>query len=147
MKTHHVLFVLFVILAQAVSACAPLLTPPPPETPTSIPAQAVGSDPAEIVQAFWDAVNNQNFETALSLVADDIQVMGPQMQFSGKITFEVNLKKYYPPGTKHVVSDVVVVDDTVTYNWQVFVNDALQGSGTGESMIVKNGKITQVLIN
>jgi len=143
MKNSYIFFILFVILAQALSACGTLLTPPPPATPTSMPTPTTIYGPAEIVQAFWDALNNQDFDTAMALVADDIQATNPGLQVTGKVSFQVNLKKFFPPGTKVVISDVIVTGDTVTYNWQIFVNDILQASGTDESMIIKNGKIVE----
>jgi len=138
MKNKRAVCIVFILI---LSACGNLVTPPPPATPTVTPAPTSAVGPAEIVQAFWSALNNQDVDTALSLASDDIQVVGPKMQFTGKPALQVNIKHYFLPGTKYVISDVVVVDDTVTYNWQVFVNDVLQTSGTGESMIVKDGKI------
>jgi len=143
MKSNYMFFVLFIVLTLALSACGTLLTPPPPVTPTSTPTPIAALGPAEIAQAFWDALNNQDFDTAMALVDDDIQATNPGLQVTGKVSFQVNLKKFFPPGTKVVISDVIVTGDTVTYNWQIFVNDILQASGTGESMIIKNGKIVE----
>lgn len=142
MKAKNISPVLFVTFALILSACKPLLTPPPPSptpAPTTIPEP---TDPASVVLAFWDAMNNQDFDAAMSLVAEDIQVVGPGMKYTGKDTFRIDLKSRMA-GIRYVVSDLVVTGDTVTYNWQYFYNGALGGSGTGESMVVKNGKIVQ----
>lgn len=142
MQKKHPCLVVFIVLAQMVSACTPLFTPPPPSPTPAFTATAVLTDPAMIVVAFWDAVNNQDLDTAMSLVADDVRVTGPGMNFTGKDTFRSTLKSRMA-GFRYVVSDFVVTDGTVIYKWQYYKDDVLMGGGTGESMVIKDGKIVQ----
>ena len=92
--------------------------------------------------AFWDAMNNQDLDTAMSLVSEDIKVTGSGMNFTGRDTFRIILKSRMA-GIRYEVSDLVITGDTVTYNWQYFKNDVLMGGGTGESMVITDGKIVQ----
>ena len=103
----------------------------------------LSTDPSAVAQGFWDAVNNQDIETAMSLVDDNIVCLGT-FQANGKYLFRIFIESSYKdPGDKYVISNIVVSGDTVTYDWQGYDADLLQGSGTGESMIIKDGKIVQ----
>lgn len=105
----------------------------------------LSADPAKVVQGFWDAVNNEDIDTAMSLVDDNIECFGT-FQASGKVLFQMYIESSYKSPSnkyKYVISNIVVSDDTVTYDWQSYQGDALQGGGTGESMIIKDGKIVQ----
>jgi predicted ester cyclase len=95
-----------------------------------------------IVLAFWDAMNDQDLDTAISLVAEDVKVTGPGMNFTGRDTLRITLKSRMA-GIRYVASDLVVTGDTVTYKWEYFENDVRMGGGTGESMVIKDGKIVQ----
>jgi predicted ester cyclase len=141
MQTKRPCLVVFIVLALIGSACAPLLTPPPSPTPASTATPGL-TDPAMIVLAFWEAVNNQDLDAAMSLVAEDIKVTGSDMNFTGRDTFRVTLKSRMA-GIRYMVSDLIVTGNTVTYSWQYFKNDVLMGGGTDESMVVADGKIVQ----
>jgi len=142
MQTKNPCFVVCIVLALMGSACTPLLTPPQPSPTPASTATPVLTDPTTIVLAFWDAVNNQDLDTAMLFVADDVRVTGPGMSFTGKDTLRSTLKSRMD-GIRYIVSDFVVAGDTVIYKWQYYKNDVLMGGGTGESMVVKDGKIVQ----
>ena len=148
MNTKRVLFILFVILVQTLAACgspaaeptsAPTLPPTAAPAPTATPELV---DPAEVVTKFWESVNAFDFDTAMSFVADDIKCRGT-VYMTGKDKFRVYLESAQKPGNNYVIRNLVVSGDTVTYDWQALRNDAVQAGGTGESMIIKDGKIIE----
>ena len=98
---------------------------------------------AEVVQKFWNAVNSQDFETALSLVAQDIQCRGT-LYTTGVDSFRTYLESTYKgTGRTYEISNLVVEGATVTYDWRAYRDGALQAGGGGESMTVENGVIVQ----
>jgi len=104
--------------------------------PTSVNA-------ADIVQRFWDAVNSQDFETAMSLVTDNIKCRGT-LYMTGKDSFQTYIESTYKgTGRTYEISNLVVSGDTVTYDWRAYRDGAFQAGGTGEAMIVSDGKIVQ----
>jgi ketosteroid isomerase-like protein len=101
------------------------------------------SNAADIVQKFWDAINSQDFETALSLVAEDIKCRGT-LYTTGKDSFQTYLESTYKgTGRTYEISNLIVAGGTVTYDWQAFRNGVVQAGGAGESMTVENGVIVQ----
>ena len=99
--------------------------------------------PEEVVQGFWDAVNNQDFETAMSLVTDDIKCRGT-LYTTGKDRFQTYIvSTYQGTGRSYEINNVSVSGDTVTYDWRAFRDGAFQAAGEGESMVIENGKIVQ----
>jgi ketosteroid isomerase-like protein len=103
----------------------------------------VSVSPQDVVQGFWDAVNSQDFETAMSLVTDDIKCRGT-LYTTGKASFQTYIESTYKgTGRTYEISNLVVSGDTVTYDWQAYRDGAFQAGGSGESMIVNDGKIVQ----
>lgn len=101
------------------------------------------ADPADVVQGFWDAVNNQDFETAMSLVADDIKCRGT-LYTTGKDSFRTYIESTYKgTGRTYEISNLLVEGDRVVYDWQAYRDGAFQAGGAGESMVVDDGKIIQ----
>ena len=81
------------ILAQILSACGSLLPSVPPTatvmpTPTIDPMQS-----AKIVQAFWDALEAGDVETAMAYL-DDEAVCAGRCYFTGKAAFHYFLLGY-----------------------------------------------------
>jgi len=112
-------------------------------TEDTAPASIVGANPADVVQGFWEAVNSQNFETAMSLVADDIKCQGT-LYTTGKDRFQIYVESTYKgTGRTYEISNVVVSGDIVTYDWRAYRDGAFQAGGAGESMTVENGVIVQ----
>jgi len=98
---------------------------------------------ADVVQKFWAAVNSQDFETAIALVADDIKCRGT-LYTTGKDSFLTYLEATYKgTGRTYEISNLVVASGTVTYDWQAYRDGAFQASGAGESMIIEDGVIVQ----
>ena len=97
----------------------------------------------DIVQRFWNAVNSQDFETAMLLVADDIKCRGT-LYTTGKDSFRTYLESTYKrTGRTYEISNLIVEGGTVTYDWRAYRDGLFQASGAGESMSVENGVIVQ----
>ena len=97
--------------------------------------------PEEVVQGFWDAIKNQDFATAMSLVSDDIKCRGT-VYMTGKDRFQIYIESSYKgTGSTLEISNLVVEGDTVTYDWSGYQDGFFQLGGTGESMTVENGVI------
>jgi ketosteroid isomerase-like protein len=97
--------------------------------------------PEEVVQGFWDAVNNQDFATAMSLVSDDIICRGT-VYMTGKVSFQTYIESSHKgTGRTLEISNLVVEGNTVTYDWRGYDDGFFQLGGTGESMTIENGVI------
>ena len=132
---------LYFILAQLLSACGSLLPSVPPTatpmpTPTLDPMQS-----AKIVQAFWDALEAGDVETAMAYV-DDEAVCAGRCYFTGKTAFHYFLLGYLQAGHVTKISNVKKVGSIVTYSWEVYRKGYFVERGDGdEVMHVENGKI------
>jgi len=136
MNTKPMIVILLILFVQLLAACGSPVTEIPP-TPTLTP------DPGKIVQDFWDAVNRKDFDSAMALVADDIECTGTLTE-RGKELFRIAIEAgNKQEGTKYEINNLVVSGDTVTYDWAAYRNNAVQARGKGESMVVKDGKIVQ----
>jgi len=135
------LFIIVVILSQVLAACGSSIsaaTSIPTEmfTPTADPRQA-----AKIVQAFWDALEAGDLETAMVYVADDVTCAG-FCYFKGRETFRTYLQGYLDAGHTTKISDLKNVGGIVTYSWEVYRNGNFVRGGDGdEVMQVENNKI------
>jgi len=140
MNIKAIVFILL-ILAQALSACGSLALPAT-SVPTAMPTPT--TDPlegAKIVQAFWDALEAGDLETAMVYIGDEIACAG-NCYFKGKETFRSYLQGYLDAGSLTKISDVRNVGSIVTYSWEVYRNGNFRGSGDGDEMMqVENGKI------
>ncbi len=110
-------------------------------TPTATPAVARTADPAAVVQAFWDALNAEDLQSALDLVSADFKCRG-SCYFGGKESLRNYLQGNLGTGLTHAISDLRVEGETVTYSWTQLRNGLLTEGGQGEeSMQVKDGLI------
>ena len=141
MNIKVVFILVFLILAQVLSACmsGPLFAQPTPTvlpTPTSDPRSA-----AKVVQAFWDALNAGDLETAMSYVGDEITCTN-FCHFSGKDIFESYLKGYVKAKYRTQIGNLKNVGNIVTYSWELYQNGLFQRRGEDdEVMEVEDGKI------
>ena len=146
MNTKYILFILFVILAQALAACAtpaaPVVEPTSAPAPTSAPtATPEPADPAEVVQGFWSAMKTGDVDAAMTFVAEDAKCKG-SCYFSGKQAFQSYLLGMQKSGDTTEIGELKVEGDTVTYNYKVFRDGFVkEDNAEGESMQVQAGKI------
>jgi hypothetical protein len=141
MNTKLKFLLLFIIVSQILIACAgnsifAAPTPTVQPTPTNDPLRA-----AKVVQAFWDALEANDIETAMSYVSDDIACAG-HCHFKGKLVFRSYVQGYLDGGFLTKVGDIKSVGSTVTYSWDLYRNDLFIRRGEGdEVMQVEDGKI------
>jgi hypothetical protein len=132
------LFIFFTYLLSACGAGSFFAAP----TPTALPTPT--NDPlyaAKIVQAFWNALNTGDLETAMVYVGEDIKCAN-FCYFSGRQTFQSYLHGYVKAGYSTKISDLKVVGGIVTYSWELSQNGLFQRRGEGDEMMeVKDGKI------
>ena len=103
----------------------------------------LSASPLDVVQRFWDAVNSQDFETAMALIADDIHCKGTVFM-TGKDRFQIYVESTYKgTGRTYEISNLVIAGATVTYDWRAYDDGYFQAAGSNESMIVNDGKIVQ----
>jgi limonene-1,2-epoxide hydrolase len=132
---------LFIMISQVLIACAgssifAAPTPTVQPTPTNDPLYA-----AKVVQAFWDALEANDIETAMAYVSDDIVCAG-QCYFKGKQVFRSYVQGYLAGGYLTKISDLKAVGSTVTYSWEVYRNGLFVRRGEeDEVMQVEDGKI------
>ena len=134
-------FFSLIIVAQVLAACsavppvaasAPTIVP----TPTTDPLQS-----AKVVQAFWDALEDNDLELAMTYVHDDMVCSG-FCYLKGKDRFRTYLQGYLARGHLTTISDIRNVGRIVTYSWAVYRNGNFVRSGDNdEVMHVEDGKI------
>ena len=129
------------VFVQILSACSgggvPVTsTPTVMSTPTTDPMQA-----AKTVEAFWDALEAGDLDTAMVYVSDDVTCTG-YCHFKGKDTFRSYLQGYLDAGYSTRISDIRSVGSMVTYSWEVYRNgNFLRGGDSVEVMQVEDSKI------
>ena len=145
MNTKYILFVLFVLLAQVISACGAAATPAVPTlaptialpVPTATPEPV---DPAAIVQSYYKALNDGDLEAAMALVAEDVKCRGG-CYYTGKDFWRSTIEGSIDDGWRTEISDLQVEGDKVTYRWEVYNKDGnLSASGVG-TLHIKDGLI------
>ena len=130
-----------IIVMQLLAACG--ISPQfAASTPTAVPTPT--TDPllaAKIVQAFWDALEEGDLETAIGYIGDDAVCAG-FCYFKGRERFESYLQGYLAGGYSTKISDIRNVGSIVTYSWTVYRNGNFVRSGDNdEIMHVEDGKI------
>jgi hypothetical protein len=130
------------ILVQVLSACNSGILVPATSTPTTMPTPTL--DPlqaAKIVQAFWDAMEAGDVETAMAYV-DDEAICAGRCYFTGKAAFHYYLVGYLKGGHVTQISDVKNVGNIVTYSWEVYRRgNFLERGDSNEIMHIEDGKI------
>ena len=134
-------FILLIIVTQMLVACAgsSLFAPP---TATAVPTPT--NDPqssAKVVQAFWNAMEAGDIETAMIYVDEKVECTG-YCHFTGKVTLQSYMQGYLDAGFVTKISDVKNVGSIVTYSWELYRNGLFYQRSEGEeTMQVENGKI------
>jgi hypothetical protein len=142
MNIRAALFIVFIIIALVIAACGTgglsAATPVPTvvSTPTTDPLQS-----AKIVQAFWDALEAGDLETAMVYIGDNATCAG-YCYFTGKPAFQSYLQGYLDAGHLTQISNIKGVGSIVTYSWAVYRNGNFVSSGESDEMMqVEDGKI------
>ena len=129
------------IVSLSLNACSSTLLPA-----TSIPTMTVTptadpSESAKIVQAFWEALEAGDVDTAMTYV-DEQAVCAGGCYFTGKAMFRAVFQSYHNGGFVTKISDLKNVGSIVTYSWEVYRDGKFIQAGKGDEMMqVENGKI------
>ncbi|HSG43627.1 MAG TPA: nuclear transport factor 2 family protein [Anaerolineales bacterium] len=102
----------------------------------------ISDDPVAVIQQYFDYWNNEDIDGIMSMLDDEPEIevdLGVILTDKGKIqeTFE---KLFQRVDFQITVSDFKVNENTVTYNYQIFVGDELNEQGRSQAVVV-NGKI------
>jgi hypothetical protein len=153
MNIKRSLFILLVMLAQALTACGALnpqaptsvlgTLPPPTPTSTVTPAPA---DPAEIVQSFYKAYNEGDVEAAMAFIADDIKCRG-HCYLTGSEAFRSFIEGDMKNGAQIEISDLRGSQDKVIFNYKLYKSGSVSATGVDAVMQIKDGKIVLFEIN
>ena len=131
-----VTFLALILSACGRSALSATSTPIVASTPTVDPFAS-----GRVVQAFWDALETGDLDTALAYVDDNASCAG-YCYFTGKPAFKSYLQGYLKAGFMTKISDLKSVGSIVTYSWSVFRNGNFVSSGESDEMMqVEDGKI------
>ena len=103
---------------------------------------SVSNDPVAVIEQYFVYWNNENVEGIMSMLDDEPEIevdIGVILTDKGQIqeTFE---KLFQRVDFKITVSDFEVNENTVSYNYQIFVGNELNEQGRSQAVIV-NGKI------
>jgi hypothetical protein len=90
---------------------------PEPTAPTESPTSEASG--AEIVQSFFDAINNGELGKALDSVDDEIVLTQGQTSLFGKADFTLFLRQQIGSSNKFTVSDLQDLDGLVIFSLQV----------------------------
>jgi hypothetical protein len=134
--------VVLVFWGSVLSACTngPFLFTPATPTIVSTPTNDPKSS-AKIVEAFWDALEAGDIDTAMTYVDDNIVCAG-QCYFKGKLVFQSYLQGYLDGGYVTRIGDLKSIGSIVTYSWEVYRNGHFLRRGEDDEMMqVENGKI------
>ena len=124
MYRNIVLLILLVFLSQIVAACAS-------QSP---------SDPAEVVQAFYAALNDGDLEAAMSFVSDEVQCRG-HCYTNGQEPFRALIQENIAHEDVFEISDLQVEGDTVTFDYLITRGASVFARGVDSVMRVEAGKI------
>lgn len=153
MHTKRNLFILFLILAQALAACGTVVQQAPALGPTTAPSPAPTStvtpeppDPTKIVQDFFTAFNDGDVDATMAFVADDIKCRG-HCYITGKEAFRSFIQGGIDGGDQIEISDLRVSEDKVTYNYKIYRSGALTVNAVDAVIQLKDGKIILFELN
>ena len=132
MKPKFTCVVLMAILIQGLllSAC----------TSASTATTFEASSPEEIVQGFYQALNDGNLETALTFIADDIECRG-HCYITGKDSFQPFIQGNIDHNDQFEISELKVAGDRVTFNYVIQRGDSVLARGVDSVMQVQAGQI------
>ena len=122
------LAILFIFVALVASACA-----------TTQPI----TEPVAVIEAFYEALNDGDLDTAMGFVADDasFMIVGPSTTttYTGPAQIQDYFQRVVNRNTQHELSDLILEDDTVT--WILGATSILGESSGATEAVVQGGKI------
>lgn len=98
------------------------------------------SSPEEIVQGFYQAMNDGDLETAMTFIADGIECRG-HCYITGKDSFQTFIQGNIDHNDQFEISDLKVTGDKVTFNYIIRRGDSVLARGVDSVMQVQDGQI------
>lgn len=141
-----------VMIALLLAACNSGATPATPEAtpaeqvaatdePAAVPTPTPAApDPITVVQSFFAALNDNDLDAAVALLADDVRWRGVPT-LSGKSSVQIALLADINSAVTNEISDLRVTRGRVTYTIAYFRNGALEIRGE-DTATVQDGLIT-----
>jgi len=131
MKPKFICAILIVILIPGLSACGGAST-------GAIIPEAASAD--EVVQGFYQALNDGDLESAMRFVADDIECRG-HCYITGKDSFQTFIQGNIDHNDQFEISELKVDGDKVTFNYVIHRGDSIFARGVDSVMQVQDGQI------
>jgi len=101
------------------------------------------TEPVAVIEAFYEAVNDGDLDTAMGFVADDASFIikgGPTTTtYTGTEEVQGYFQRLINRNSQHELSDLILEGDTVT--WVLYVTSTLGESSGTEDAVVQAGKI------
>ena len=113
---------------------------------TSAGTSPKAAGPDEIVQGFYQAMNNGDLETALTFIADDIECRG-SCYITGKDSFQTFIQGNIDHNDQFEISDLRIDGDKVTFNYIIHRENSVLARGVDSVMRIQDGKIFYFEIN
>ena len=142
MNIKYILFILFIILAQALAACGTAApTAPVSEPTTEPPVPTSAPDPITIVQNYYDALNAGEFDKMATFKAEDMVATWPGGKIFGRQEVMVANQDAIGAWLTFELSDLKETHGRVTSCFKVIAIDALIDQGCTGVTIVRRGQI------
>jgi hypothetical protein len=142
MKSKRRYFVICIILIQGLIACANTST----ITPIIATTAPEFVSPDEIVQDFYQAINDGDIETAISFAADEIECRG-HCYITGKDAFQTFIQGNIDHNDRFEISELRVDGNKVTFNYVIYRANSVLARGIDSVMQIQDGKIIYFEIN
>ena len=130
MRSKLVHFTICIILILGLIAC------------TGVPV----ASPEEIVQGFYQAMNQGGIESAMAFVADGIECRG-HCYITGSDAFRTFIQGNIDHGDQFEISGLVVDGDEVTFDYVIHRAESVLARGVDSVMRVRDGKIIYFELN
>jgi ketosteroid isomerase-like protein len=125
MKPIRLIISLTILLSGVLTACAPA----PQDAPS-------------IVQQYYEAINSQQLDTAMTFVADDAVFVNPYGTFTGREAVRASLQQVMDDGVTFDLSNFRDTEGRVVYDYEVMINGEVVETGDDGLTVVEAGKIT-----
>ena len=101
------------------------------------------TEPVSVIEAFYEAVNDGDLDTAMGFVDDDASFSirgGPTTAtYTGAVEIQDYLQQVIDRNSQHELIDLMLESDTVT--WVLNMTNTLGKSSGVEEAVVQDGKI------
>lgn len=131
MKPKFMCVMLVVLLIQGLSACGGAST-------AAIIPEAASAD--EVVQGFYQAMNDGDLESAMTFIADDMECRG-YCYITGKDSFQTFIQGNIDHNDQFEISELKIDGDKVTFNYVIRRGDFILARGLDSVMQVQDGQI------